>query len=147
MESGDTAERGVQERDLSASADQRSQIDVWAIRAGDIKPYVSLQYIARMLKLLAVLVLVGLVAEIAAGLSTEGRTALVPIFAQGVQFLMIAAGLRAAADLAGLAIDVGHDIRADRILLGRLADHGVVKRSAAAVGAGSEPSTPASHDH
>lgn len=104
----------------TAEMDQRSRTDAAAIRTEDVEPYVTLQYVARMLKLLAILVLVGLVAEVVAGLSMEGTAGLVPMFAEGVQFLMIAAGLRGAADLTGLAIDIGHDIRADRILLGRM---------------------------
>jgi hypothetical protein len=116
-------------------ADQRSRTDAGAIRAEDIKPYVTLEYIARMLKVLSVLVLVGLVVEVTVGLSTEGTGALVEVAAQAVWSLMIAAGLWGTADLTGLAIDVGHDIRADRILLGRLAAPAATEGDGGSIGA------------
>jgi hypothetical protein len=121
IEPDKSVEGATQERFPSAGVDQRSHWDAGGIRADDIEPYVTLQYIARMLKLLAVLVVVGIVVEAAVGLSTEGMSALISVIAQGVWSLMIAGGLWGTADLTSLAIDVGHDIRADRILLGRLA--------------------------
>jgi hypothetical protein len=104
-----------------ADADRRSRIGAGGIRADDIEPYTTLQYIARMLRLLAVLVVVGIVVEAVVGLSTEGTGALVSVIGQAVWSLMIAAALWATADVTRLFIDIGHDIRADRILLGRLA--------------------------
>ena len=108
-------------RRVAAEADQRSGTDAGEIRAADMEPYLALQYIARMLKLLAVLVLVALVAESVAGFALEGTGALVAITAQAVQFVMMAGALWGAADLTRVLIDVGHDIRAERILLGRIA--------------------------
>lgn len=118
-------------REPPLEADPRSRTDAAAIRADDIEPYVTLQYLARMLKLLAVLVVVGIIVEAVVGFSTEGMGALVSVTGQGVWSLMIAGALWGTAGLTGLAIDIGHDIRADRILLGRLAARVVVKRSAA----------------
>ena len=130
MEAGNDSARGGQERELPADEDRRSRMDAAGIRTDDTEPYLALQYIARMLKVLAVVVLLALVAEIVAGLAMEGADALVPVLAQGVQSLLMAAGLWGAADLTRVLIDVGHDIRGERILLGRMASRGrfAVKR-------------------
>ena len=130
MEPDNDSARGVRDHELSLEADRRSRADAGGIRVEDTEPYLALQYIARMLKVLAVIVLLALVAEIVAGLAMEGTSALVPVLAQGVQSLLMAAGLWGAADLTRVLIDVGHDIRGERILLGRLAARGrfAVKR-------------------
>lgn len=132
MESGDTPAREPHTHEAPVGIDQRSRSDAAEVRAGDIEPYLTLQYLARMLKLLAVLVVVGIIVEAVLGFSTEGMGALVSVTGQGVWSLMIAGALWGTAGLTGLAIDIGHDIRADRILLGRLADQAMVKASAAA---------------
>ncbi len=124
MEVENNAARRTRAHEVPAGADQRSRTAAGGIRAEDTEPYLALQYIGRLLKVLAVVVLAALVTELVAGLATQGRQALVPMTAQGVQFLMMAAGLWGAADLTRVLIDVGHDIRAERILLGRMAARG-----------------------
>ena len=128
MEPENTSEGGAQPDEVPADLDRRSRTDAAGIRIEDTEPYLALQYIARMLKGLAVVVLLALVAEIVAGLAVEGRDALIPVLAAGIQSVLLAAGLWGAAGLTGVLIDLGHDIRAERILLGRMAARTAAER-------------------
>ncbi|HEX2191238.1 MAG TPA: hypothetical protein VHG51_20175 [Longimicrobiaceae bacterium] len=94
--------------------------DPWAIRAEDTEPYVALQYVARLFKIVAMVVVVALTAEIVAGVALEGAGALLPLTFDVIRGIVLAAILWGAGDLTLLLIDVGHDVRAARILLGRL---------------------------
>jgi hypothetical protein len=94
--------------------------DPWAIRAEDTEPYVALQYVARLFKIVAMVVVVALVAEIVAGVALEGADALLPLTFDVIRGIVLAAILWGAGDLTLLLIDVGHDVRAARVLLGRL---------------------------
>jgi hypothetical protein len=94
--------------------------DPWAIRAEDTEPYVALQYVARLFKIVAMVVVVALTAEIVAGVALEGADALLPLTFDVIRGIVLAAILWGAGDLTLLLIDVGHDVRAARVLLGRL---------------------------
>lgn len=94
--------------------------DPWAIRAEDTEPYVALQYVARLFKIVAMVVVVALTAETVAGVALEGTDALLPLSFDVIRGIVLAAILWGAGDLTLLFIDVGHDVRAQRILLGRL---------------------------
>lgn len=106
--------------------DDRSERDPGAIRAEDTEPYLALQYVARLFKIAAMVVVVALVAEIVIGVALEGAGALVPLFAEVIQGVVLAAILWGAGDLTLLLIDVGHDVRAARVLLGRLSARNVL---------------------
>ena len=90
------------------------------VRAADIEPYITLRYIARLFKVLAVLILLMLVGEIVTGLLIDGSAALLTLIGEGTRLLVMAGLLWAGGDLALLLIDAGHDIRVARILLGRI---------------------------
>ena len=94
--------------------------DPWAVRAEDTEPYVGLQYVARLFKVVAMVVIVALTAEIVAAFVTEGTRAFLPLFVEVIQGGVLAAILWGASDLTLLFIDVGHDVRAARVLLGRM---------------------------
>ena len=94
--------------------------DPWAVRAEDTEPYVGLQYVARLFKVVAMVVIVALTAEIVAAFATEGTRAFLPLFVEVIQGGVLAAILWGASDLTLLFIDVGHDVRAARVLLGRM---------------------------
>jgi hypothetical protein len=94
--------------------------DPGAIRAEDTEPYIGLQYVARLFKVVAMVVIVALTAEVVIGVGTEGTEALVPLFAEVIQGGVLAAILWGASDITLLLIDLGHDVRAARVLLGRL---------------------------
>ena len=66
------------------------------VRTADLEPYIALRYIARLFKVLAVLMVIMLLGEVVTGL------------------------LWAGGDMALLLIDAGHDLRVARILLGRI---------------------------
>ena len=90
------------------------------VRAADLEPYITLRYIARLFKVLAVLILLMLVGEIVTGLLIDGSAALLTLIGEGTRLLVMAGLLWAGGDLALLLIDAGHDIRVARILLGRI---------------------------
>src|SRR5215218_8417664 len=90
------------------------------IRAEDTEPYIALQYVARLFKIAAMVVVVALTAEVIAGVALEGVGAIFPLFAEVIRGIVLAAILWGTGDLTILLIDVGHDVRAARVLLGRL---------------------------
>lgn len=101
--------------------DQRARANMpGAIRAEDTEPYLALQYVARLFKVAAMVVVVALVAEIVAGVVLEGAGALLPLMAEVIRGVVLASILWGAGDLTLLLIDVGHDVRAARVLLGRI---------------------------
>lgn len=102
----------------------RAQRNPGAIRAEDTEPYIALQYVARLFKIAAMVVIVALTAEVVAGVALEGAGALFPLFAEVIRGIVLAAILWGAGDVTILMIDVGHDVRAARVLLGRISARG-----------------------
>jgi ABC-type long-subunit fatty acid transport system fused permease/ATPase subunit len=98
--------------------EQRTHED--EVRTQDLEPYVTLRYIARLFKVLAVLMVIMLIGEIIAGLSAEGRAALPELIGEITQMLVLAGLMWGGGDLTLLMIDAGHDLRVARILLGRI---------------------------
>ena len=94
--------------------------DPGQVRAEDTEPYIGLQYVARLFKIVAMIVIVAIIAEVVAGLMYEGAGAALNLFAEVIQGGVLAAMLWGAGDLTLLFIDVGHDVRAARVLLGRM---------------------------
>lgn len=90
------------------------------VRAADLEPYITLRYIARLFKVLAVLILLMLVGEVVTGLLIDGSAALLTLIGEGTRLMVMAGLLWAGGDLALLLIDAGHDLRVARILLGRI---------------------------
>jgi hypothetical protein len=90
------------------------------VRAADIEPYVALRYIARLFKVLAALIGIMILGEVVLGLVIDGRTALPLLLGEATRLLVLGCMLWAAADVAVLMIDAGHDLRVLRILLGRI---------------------------
>jgi hypothetical protein len=100
--------------------DDRVRKNPAAIRSEDTEPYYALQYVARLFKIAALVVMVALAAEIVIGLTLEGAGAIFPLLNEVIRGIVLAAILWGAGDLTVLLIDVGHDVRAARVLLGRL---------------------------
>jgi len=90
------------------------------VRTQDLEPYVTLRYIARLFKVLAVLMVVMLIGEIIAGLMQEGAASLPELIGEITQMLVLAGLMWGGGDLTLLLIDAGHDLRVARILLGRI---------------------------
>lgn len=89
------------------------------VRSADLEPYVTLRYIARLFKVLAVLMLVMLIGEIVATLTSEAFV-LAELIGRVTQMLVLAGLMWGGGDLTLLGIDAGHDLRVARILLGRI---------------------------
>jgi hypothetical protein len=94
---------------------------LFQVRTSDVEPYTGLGYLSKLFRFIAVILLILLGAEIVTGLSTEGTGSLSTLVAEGSRLLVLAGLLWGVGDLATLLIDVGHDVRAARILLGRQA--------------------------
>ena len=101
-------------------AEHRQGEPVAPVRGTDLEPYITLRYIARLFKVLAVLILVMLLGEVVTGLLIDGTAALVTLIGEGTRLLVMAGLLWAGGDLTLLIIDAGHDLRVARILLGRI---------------------------
>lgn len=90
------------------------------VRSQDLEPYIALRYIARLFKVLAVLMILMLIGEIVAGLTTEGAASLPELIGEITQMLVLAGLMWGGGDITLLLIDAGHDLRVARILLGRI---------------------------
>lgn len=107
------------------------------VRDEDLEPHEGLRYIARLFKALAILLLFMLVAEVIIGLQQDGSLALMTLLIEATRTIVFASFLWAAGDLAIMFIESNHDLRATRILLGRL--NGRMER--AFPGPGVDPAT------
>jgi hypothetical protein len=90
------------------------------VREEDLEPHEGLRYIARLFKGLAVLVLIMIVAELFIGLRVDGVAALGMLMIEITRLLVFAGLLWGAGDIAMLLIESNHDLRAVRILMGRM---------------------------
>ena len=90
------------------------------VRTDDLEPYVTLRYIARLFKILAVLMVLMMIGEVVTGLVTDAGAALPTLIAEVTQMLVLAGVMWAGGDITVLLIDMGHDLRVSRILLGRI---------------------------
>ena len=96
------------------------RLRVEEVRDDDLEPYVTLRYIARLFKVLAILMVVMLIGEVVTGLLTEGGAALMTLIGEATKLLVIAGLMWGGGDITILLIDAGHDLRVARILLGRI---------------------------
>ena len=90
------------------------------VRTQDLEPYVALRYIARLFKVLAVLMVLVMLGEVITGLMMEGGDSLPTLIAEVTRMLLLAGLMWGAGDITVLLIDMGHDVRVVRILLGRI---------------------------
>ena len=90
------------------------------VRSQDLEPYITLRYIAFLFKILAVIMVIMLIAEIVTGLTTDAADALPTLIGEITQLIVLAGLMWGGGDLTLLLIDAGHDLRVVRILLGRL---------------------------
>ena len=107
-----------------AATHRRETADaIMQVRAADLEPYVGLRYVAKLFRLMALILVLLLVAEVVTGLTTQGSAAIPTLIAEASRLIVLAGLLWASGDLAILLIDVGHDVRATRILIGRQSAH------------------------
>ena len=93
------------------------------VRAADLEPYIGLKYLSRLFKLMAVVLILLLVSEVITGLVASGLEALPTLLGEVSRLVVFAGLLWGSGDLAILLIDMGHDLRATRILVGRQLAH------------------------
>lgn len=126
------AERGAQQVQMSdregatagpPSARRPTPEAMLHVRASDIEPYTGLRYLSKLFRVMAIVLVLLLAAEVITGLISQGSAALPTLLAEASKLIVSAALLWASGDLAILLIDVGHDVRATRILLGRQTTH------------------------
>ena len=84
------------------------------VRLSDLEPYVGLRYLSKLFKLMGVVLALLLVAEVVTGV-----VALLGLLGEASRLIVLSGLLWGVGDLAILLIDVGHDVRAARILLAR----------------------------
>ncbi len=93
------------------------------VRSADLEPYTGLGYLSKLFKLMAAVLLLLLLSEVVTGLIAQGTSAIPTLLGEISRLVVLAGLLYGSGDLALLLIDIGHDIRATRILLGRQAMH------------------------
>ena len=119
----DTVEQNRRHREPQTDGDPQATLPPAArVREDDLEPFGALRYIARLFKLLAILLLLLLAAEVVLGLTQEGTGALVNLLVEATRLIVFAGFLWGAGDMALMLIETNHDLRATRILVGRLHD-------------------------
>src|SRR5205814_9989662 len=86
-----------------------------------LEPYTGLGYLWKLFRFMAIILVLLLVAEVATGLYTQGSVAIPTLLGEASRLIVLAGVLWGTGDLAHLLIDVGHDVRASRILVSRVA--------------------------
>ena len=108
---GDRERRRVRDVDTGTDAQMREQ---------DMEPHAGLRYIAWLFKVLAILLVLVLIAELVIGLRSGTPMAMTTLMVEATRLVVFAAFLWAAGDMALMFIESNHDLRATRILVTRL---------------------------
>jgi hypothetical protein len=90
------------------------------VREEDLEPHAGLRYVARLFKVLAILLMLLLVAEVIIGFTQEGGAAVGTLLIEATRLIVFAGFLWGVADIALMLIESNHDLRATRILVGRI---------------------------
>lgn len=114
-------ETTIQERrDERDRQDAPATTSVAGVREDDLEPHEGLRYIAKLFKALALLLIFMLIAELIIGFQQDGMAALGVLLVEATRLIVFAGFLWGAGDMAVLLIESNHDLRAARILLGRM---------------------------
>ena len=90
------------------------------VREDDLEPHAGLRYVARLFKVLAILLLLLLVAEVIIGFTQQGGAAVGTLLIEATRLIVFAGLLWGIGDIALMLIESNHDLRATRILVGRI---------------------------
>ena len=82
-----------------------------------MEPHVSIRNVGRLFKMLAFVILILLITEIALGVAQDGLEALPLLLLEVAQLLVIAGLLWGGGDLTQLVVETNKDVRASRVLL------------------------------
>lgn len=93
---------------------------VESVRQSDIEPYTALRWVGTLFKAAAIFLAVAILGEFIAGLRMYGMGTLPELLGELAKTIVVAVVLWGGGDLVRLLIQLGHDIRAERILLARL---------------------------
>ena len=104
-----------------AKAEREKELTIKEVRASDIEPYTGLRYLSKLFRFMGVILVLLLVAEVATGIYTQGSASIPTLLGEASRLIVLAGVLWGTGDLAHLLIDVGHDVRAARILMARVA--------------------------
>jgi hypothetical protein len=108
---GDLQRRRVRDADTSIDAQVREE---------DMEPHAGLRYIAWLFKVLAILLVLVLIAELVIGMRSGTPMAMTTLMVEATRLVVFAGFLWAAGDMALMFIESNHDLRAMRILVTRL---------------------------
>lgn len=111
------------------------------VRTSDVEPYTGLRYLSKLFRMIAIILVLLLIAEVVTGFATQGAESLPTLLSEASRLIVLSALLWGVGDLALLLIDVGHDVRAARILLGRQVAHHLSEHQVATGAAGSPPTS------
>lgn len=98
------------------------------VRASDIEPYTGLRYLSKLFRFMAIILVLLLIAEIVTGIYAQGAASIPTLLGEASRLIVLAGVLWGTGDLAHLLIDVGHDVRAARILVARQVHHNLGDR-------------------
>ena len=90
------------------------------VREEDMEPHAGLRYIAWLFKVLALLIVLVLIAELVIGLRSGTPMAMTTLMVEATRLVVFVGFLWAAGDMALMFIESNHDLRATRILVTRL---------------------------
>ncbi|MDQ3389702.1 MAG: hypothetical protein M3483_09380 [Gemmatimonadota bacterium] len=90
------------------------------VRDEDLEPHAGIRYIARLFKLLALLLVLLLIGEVIINLVRQGADAVPFLLIEATRLIVFAGLLWGAGDIALMLIESNHDLRATRILVGRM---------------------------
>lgn len=90
------------------------------VRDEDLEPHEGLRYIARLFKVLSIFLVLLLIGEVVLGVMQMGTESIPTLLVEATRLIVFAAFLWGAGDIAMMQIESNHDLRAARILLGRL---------------------------